>query len=298
MTEQIQKKHRNIFAASIIVLSITVIFLVLGPVTRLYAVDKWSAAVKSLDGSPIAYGVGGRNQGSEAPALVFIHGWTCNHELWAAQLEYFSKGHKVIWLDLADHGESGSKRDDYTMQAFGRDVVAVVDKTGTDKAILIGHSMGGPVAVEAARLLGDKVAGIVAVDIFFTSLGLPDSKDGIVEFLRPFRSDFPSASETFVRSMFLPEADPERVTSIVEIMSGADKDMAVSALGNVTEWLIENGPSLPGEFAPKLRAINAVRAADPVGQAGVVTIPDVGHFIAQVKPDVFNKALERIISEY
>nr|VFK40613.1 MAG: Pimeloyl-ACP methyl ester carboxylesterase [Candidatus Kentron sp. SD]VFK45922.1 MAG: Pimeloyl-ACP methyl ester carboxylesterase [Candidatus Kentron sp. SD]VFK79854.1 MAG: Pimeloyl-ACP methyl ester carboxylesterase [Candidatus Kentron sp. SD] len=261
-------------------------------------------AVKSADGSPIAYGV----QGKGDITIVFVHGWACNHLFWEPQIAHFSKTHKVVWLDLAGHGYSGSKRRDYTMRAFGEDVAAVARKVAGDNIILVGHSMGGPVSIEAADLLGERVLGIVGVDIFFTGLGLPDSEQGISELMKPFEDDFLATSEKFARSMFNPQADPRLVESIAGIMSGADKKMAISALRETLQWLNRNTsslptPSVPGKHLAKLRNINGTRAATSADgktatHKNVITIPDVNHFVAQVKPDAFNRALEKIISEY
>ena len=117
-----------------------------------------TATATSRDGVRIEYAIGGEG----GPTLVFIHGWTCDRSYWSEQLPYFVRGHKVIAVDLAGHGASGAERDDYTMRSFGEDVAAAVGDE--ESVILIGHSMGGPVALQAARLLGDRVLGIVAVD--------------------------------------------------------------------------------------------------------------------------------------
>nr|VFK61696.1 MAG: Pimeloyl-ACP methyl ester carboxylesterase [Candidatus Kentron sp. TC] len=256
------------------------------------------STVESADGSSIAYGVRGEGD----ITIVFVHGWTCNHRLWDPQIEHFSKTHKVVWLDLAGHGSSGSKRENYTMSAFGEDVAAVANQTAKDNIILVGHSMGGPVIVEAAERLGEKILGIVAVDIFLNPLELPDSEQQIEEFLKPFESDFKATSEKFVRSMFNPTADPHVVESIVGIMSGADKDMAVSALRETLRWLVRNASSVLEQYPEKLRNINGTHDAIPAGKTAsygnVITIPDVNHFVAQVEPDEFNRALETIISGY
>lgn len=122
----------------------------------------WPRMTDSADGVPIAYEV----QGSGEPTLVFIHGWSSDGRYWRWQLPYFSQNHRVITLDLAGHGHSGLGRDAYTMPAFGEDVKAVLDDLEVERAILIGHSMGGPVSVEAARLMPKGVIGIVSVDTF------------------------------------------------------------------------------------------------------------------------------------
>src|SRR5207249_632714 len=115
------------------------------------------------DGIRIVYEVQGEGRPG-TPALVFIHGWSCDRSYWKGQLEPFSQRFKVVAIDLAGHGESGLGRDAWTIAAFGGDVAAVVQKLGLERVILIGHSMGGHVTAEAARRLPGRVAGLVWVD--------------------------------------------------------------------------------------------------------------------------------------
>jgi len=253
------------------------------------------STVNSADGSSITYGVCGKGN----ITIVFVHCWTCNHEFWRPQIEYFSKKHKVVWLDLAGHGLSNSNRQEYTMSAFGEDVAAVVNKIGGDDVILVGHSMGGPVAIEAAKLLGDKVIGVVGVDTFYTPFEYPKSETKIDGFVKPFKDDFKGTSEQMVRSMFTSEADPELITSIVKQMSVANQDMGISAMYELFRWNAENVPSSLDKYSKILRNINgAPTGKETALHKSVVLIPGVGHFVAQVKPNEFNKALNKFVSEY
>ena len=84
-------------------------------------------------------------RGRGAPALVFIHGWSCDRTYWRGQVDAFSQTFRVVAVDLADHGESGTGRQVWTIGAFGEDVAACVSKLGLQRIILIGHSMGGDV---------------------------------------------------------------------------------------------------------------------------------------------------------
>lgn len=253
------------------------------------------STVNSTDGSSITYGV--RGQGNVT--IVFVHCWTCNHEFWNSQVEFFSKKHKVVWLDLAGHGLSNSNRQDYTMPAFGEDVAAVINEIGGDNIILVGHSMGGPVAIEAAKLLGDKVIGIVGVDTFYTPFEYPKSEAKIDGFIKPFKDDFKVTSEKMVRSMFTPEADPELISSIVNKMSIANKEMGTSAMYEIFKWNAENVPFSLDKHSKQLRNINgAPTGKETALHESVILIPGVGHFVAQVKPNAFNKVLSDIISEY
>ncbi len=253
------------------------------------------STVNSTDGSSITYGV--RGQGNVT--VVFVHCWTCNHEFWRSQIEYFSKKHKVVWLDLAGHGLSNSNRQEYTMPVFGEDVAAVVNEIDGDNVILVGHSMGGPVAIEAAKLLGDKVIGIVGVDTFYTPFEYPKSETEIAGFVKPFKDDFKGTSEQLVRSMFTPEADPDLITSIVKQMSVANQDMGISAMYEIFRWNAKNVPSCLDKYSKKLRNINGAPTGKEIAlHESVVLIPGVGHFVSQVKPNEFNEALNKIITEY
>lgn len=251
--------------------------------------------VDSADGSSITYGVRGQGE----VTIVFVHCWTCNHEFWKPQIEYFSKKHKVVWLDLAGHGLSNSKRKKYTMQAFGKDVSAVVNGIGAKNVILVGHSMGGPVSIEAAKLLGDKVIGIVGVDTFYTPFERPKSEEEIDDFVKPFKNDFKAASEQLMRSMFTPEADPDLITWIVTQMSAADQEMGISAIYEIFRWNAKHVPSDLDKYSKKLRNINGGPAGKEIApHESVVLIHGVGHFVAQVKPDEFNEALNKIIAQF
>ena len=110
----------------------------------------------SRDGTPIAYEVYGKGE----PTLVFAHGWNCDSRYWRAQVSSFAARHGVLTLDLAGHGHSGSSRSRYSMASFGEDVRAVVEATGSCTVILVGHSMGGSVIAEAARLLQGEFSGL------------------------------------------------------------------------------------------------------------------------------------------
>ncbi|MDD5747156.1 MAG: alpha/beta hydrolase, partial [Candidatus Omnitrophica bacterium] len=114
----------------------------------------------SADGTAINY----YEHGQKGPVLVFVHGWSCDASYWKEQVEYFKHKYHMVLTDLAGHGRSGSERENYTIEAYGQDVKAVVESIGAEKVILIGHSMGALVIAHAARLMPEKVIGLIAVD--------------------------------------------------------------------------------------------------------------------------------------
>jgi pimeloyl-ACP methyl ester carboxylesterase len=119
---------------------IAVILLTLGAVTPADAQggSRKVDVVPSVDGVTIAYEVAGQG----TPALVFVHGWSCDRSYWAGQLEAFSRDFTVVAPDLGGHGESGLDRKAWTIKSFGGDVATVVERLDLKQVILIGHSMG------------------------------------------------------------------------------------------------------------------------------------------------------------
>ncbi|HSL83506.1 MAG TPA: alpha/beta fold hydrolase, partial [Thermoanaerobaculia bacterium] len=119
-----------------------------------------TATVEAADGVPIVYEVSGPAEAA-GPALVFVHCWACDRTYWREQVDVFAADHRVVTLDLAGHGESGAGREAWTVTGLAGDVRAVVEALAREerleRVILIGHSMGGPVSLEAARLMPERV---------------------------------------------------------------------------------------------------------------------------------------------
>src|ERR1700761_8991743 len=120
------------------------------------------------DGVHIEYRVAGKGD----PAIVLIHGWATDANYWNAQIAPLQAKYTVVTVDLAGHGGSTKSRTDWSMEKYGEDVATVVPRIPNQQVILVGHSMGGTVALEAAHTLGNRVIGIIAVDAL-KSVGLP-----------------------------------------------------------------------------------------------------------------------------
>jgi pimeloyl-ACP methyl ester carboxylesterase len=189
------------------------------------AMQAQSQVTISADGVPIHYDV----QGNGAVALVFVHGWCCHRGHWDRQMGHFAPHYTVVSLDLAGHGTSGRNRTQWTMPAFGQDVVAVVEQLGLKQVVLIGHSMGSTVIVEAARRLPTTVISLVGVETWknVEQLRTPEQVAALVA---PFRIDFVAAACAFVRPMFVPTSEPTLVEHVVTAMSAAPPPIAIEAV--------------------------------------------------------------------
>ena len=251
----------------------------------------------STDGVAIHYQV----HGTGTPALVFIHGWSCDQSYWKEQIPYFSQRNKVVTIDLAGHGASGLNRDDWTMAAFGEDVAAVVEKLGLDQVILIGHSMGGPVIVEATRRIPDHVIGLVGADTFHDVDRERTPEEEVKSRTQPFIEDFAKTTQDFVKAaMFVAESDSALVMSVATDMAAAPPEVAIAALRNVFLW--KASEVLPKIQAP-MKLINSDKAPtnmEATERYGVevLLMSGVGHFIMMEDPETFNRLLAKVIEEF
>jgi pimeloyl-ACP methyl ester carboxylesterase len=115
----------------------------------------------TLDGSRVHY----LSYGEGRDAAVFIHSWTCDLTFWRFQAPVYEHRRSLL-IDLPGHGASDKPQVSYTMEYFAQAVEAVMEDAGVDRATLIGHSMGTPVAIQFLRMFPVRVAGIVIVDGF------------------------------------------------------------------------------------------------------------------------------------
>ena len=252
--------------------------------------------VASADDVPVAYEV----RGAGAPALVFVHGWSCDRSYWEGQLEPFSRDFRVVAVDLAGHGESGLGREGWTIESFGGDVAAVVEELALDQVILIGHSMGGDVIVEAARRLPGRVAGLVWVDTY-SDLGTPRTSEQVQEFVGRFGADFTETTRAFVRGMFPAGSDVALVERVAMDMSAAPPTVALGAPESALTYDREVTVA-PQELGLPVVAINPdngqtnVQSLDQHG-VKVVLMPNVGHFMMMEDTEAFNALLRQVVDD-
>lgn len=252
----------------------------------------------SADSERIAYSACGEGE----PALIFIHGWNCDSRYWQNQVSPFSKIHRVVTIDLAGHGHSSLDRVTYTMAAFAEDVKAVVEKEKISRTILIGHSLGGGVIAEAARLMPAEVAGIIGIDTL-QNVAEKVSQDVIDEMAGPMKADFQSAAKGFARSLFLEGTDEALIDWVEEDMASAPREIALKAF---QAYL---GQYVTGEAARVLEDLtvpvisinarlwptNAEENRKHIKNYTLYYIEETGHFPMLENPDKFNPILKKAV---
>ena len=256
--------------------------------------------VTSKDGNLISY----ETYGSGEPTLVFVHGWSCDARYWRAQVPYFSKKNRVVTLDLAGHGHSGATRSQYSMKAFGEDVRAVTEATGSRSVILIGHSMGGSVIAEAARLMPNKVLGLIGVDTL-ENIEYPMTREELNQMIAPLEKDFQTGSRQFVKEMILPRTDPLIREWILTDISAASPDVALSAMKEMmSQYITGEAAKIFDEI--RVPVITVKGDLWPVNYEAnrrhmfsfdAIVLKDTDHFLMLDRPVEFNKAMENAINK-
>jgi len=238
--------------------------------------------------------------GGDQPTLVFVHGWSCDHHSFDYQLEHFARSYRVIAPDLRGHGAS-DPAPSYEISDFAEEVMWLCAQLQLDRPVLIGHSMGGMVVVEAAAAYPDAVRAAVVLDSPVTDFpGMRAGVEGqLALFAGPNRL---SEGAPYLRNvLFGPYDDERRANSIADAMLATPPEVAVPSLASVIEWperrrLLEcDQPILcvhvaaggPTDPTPLAKDRPNVYVAQTFGS---------GHFIQIEVADQVNAMIERFLS--
>ena len=247
------------------------------------------------DGVSIVYSAAGAGD----PALVFIHGGLADRTFWDEQLREFARFHRVVALDLPGHGESGLNRKKWGIPEFGADVKAVIESEKLNNVIIFGNSLGGPVALEAALLLPDRVLGVVGVDTF-QALDYRITPEQAKERAEVFQHDFAGALKKMVQELFHADADPALITEAEKRMGRTSPEAVHAMLLSFAGYDV--GSAVRRLTAP-LRAINGdLYPTDVMGNRKVksdfdaIIMKHMGHYPMLERPAEFNRHVAEIVA--
>ncbi len=249
-------------------------------------------AVAELGPASIAYD----DAGAGAPAFVFVHGWACDRTFWRPQFEDLSRDHRCIAVDLRGRGESAGPGP-YDVTTAADDVAALIEHLGAGPAIIVGHSLGGVVALVLNERHPELVLGLVLGD---SPLSGAERFPGAVAAIRAGGGVGPNMIESF----FVPST-PEHVRAHVEsVMLTAHTEVAAGML------------DASDAYAPRIddllkladqKPLMAIWASKPLGDpahlrditmfARQEPIPGTGHFFQLEKPAITNALLRAFLDD-
>lgn len=286
--------------AGVLLVTVSVILL-LGFVTPPRSKGNLGLRSGSVDfnGMSIHY----KNRGKGDQAVVFIHGWSCNMTFWRFQTPAFGEDRCLILIDLPGHGQSSKPNIAYTQDLFADAVAAVLEDAGVGTAILVGHSMGAPVARRFIRKYPDKAKALVSVDGAFNRI--PKEKKEFEEWKKRFNGlvkgfsgpGYKEFASRFIDSMFVKETP---VSLREEIKSEAFKTpqhVAVSAMKSFGDPAIWQEDPVP---VPTLAVYARSPHLPPDNEKYMRKLfpnmeyhewEGVSHFLMMEQPEKFNRLL-------
>jgi pimeloyl-ACP methyl ester carboxylesterase len=157
----------------------------------------------SRDGVALAYD----EAGSGDPPLLFVHGAACNRGFWRPQVRRFASSHRVVTADLRGHGRSDAPVQRYTMRLFADDLAWTCTQLRLEKPVVVGHSLGGMVALDFASGFPDRTRAAVLIDSLLLAGG--DRAEVVRDLVASLRGGDPgSALKRYFAGLFGPDDDP------------------------------------------------------------------------------------------
>ena len=153
-------------------------------------------------------------------SLVLLHGFLENSDIWNKFSDQLSAKYHVIAIDLLGHGQSDMQSDVHTMELFAESIKAVLDHLQIDKAVMIGHSMGGYVSLAFADMYPQMLTGLG----IFHSHALADTPEAKINrgrAIQVVRDNHKSFISMFIPDLFTKENQVKLETEIKELQTAA-----------------------------------------------------------------------------
>jgi pimeloyl-ACP methyl ester carboxylesterase len=237
------------------------------------------------------------------PVILLIHGITGSSLTWEDVIEPLAEDYTVVAPDLLGHGESAKPRGDYSLGAYASGIRDLLAALGHDRATVVGHSLGGGVAMQMAYQFPERCERLVLVssgglgrevNMLLRAAVLPGSEfvlpllsaQGIVNWTNAIAGFFgrfglkPGVDMEEMWRGFSSLADVEARAAFIHTLRGIldPGGQRVSATDRL--YLAKEMPSLImwGERDPVIPIIHGVRASETMPGARLVRFEDAGHF--------------------
>jgi pimeloyl-ACP methyl ester carboxylesterase len=248
-----------------------------------------------LDGLKLYY----ERAGSGEPELLFIPGWCCDHTAFQPQFDHFAETHAVTALDLRGVGQSDGPDGGYSIPELADDVAAFCAAVGIEKPVLVGHSLGGMIAVELGGRHPSLPGALVLVDP-----GPIDYLPETVEFFAGLAEELEGPGGEDVRRTYVHDMgarDEELARWIVDHMCLPRQPIAAAVIRGVSEW---RGRDLFARCEVPVLLIRAeigadsdvlrLRAIKPNLEVAITV--GAGHFHQLEVPEQVNAMIERFLA--
>ena len=250
--------------------------------------------------------------GQGRPPVVFVHGFGCAHSDWDAQVAYLSGRHQTIAVDLRGHGASPGEAAECSIERYGADVAEVMRALSLEPSVLVGHSMGCRVVIEAALQAPSYTAGVILVDgsqfapamaavlkeRFATADGYAATVKGLFTDMFTDKSDPAVVAAVCARAERLPRSIGEKMLTDMQRydvgrLAGSLASLQVPVMALQSTYSNEKRERRPLREGQATPYLDMVRGSVP--SVRVEVIADTGHFPQLDESARTNALIERFI---
>lgn len=240
--------------------------------------------------------------------LVILHGLFGSADNWRSHVKQWQESRRVVAVDLRNHGRSPHAAT-MTYQAMAEDVVALLDRLGIERCDLLGHSMGGKVAISVARLYPQRLASLIVADV--APVAYDHGHEAIFDAMRQVESDAPESRKQADAAMAKHVETPAiRMFLATNLERGDDGVMRWRVgLAEIEAAYAEIAAEPAGEdsYAGPTLVIRGsrsdyvddallpqIRAVLPEAQIHTL---DAGHWLHAEAPEAFHESVDEFLAE-
>jgi pimeloyl-ACP methyl ester carboxylesterase len=237
------------------------------------------------------------------PAILFVHGFPLDHELWRPQLARLTRW-RCIAPDLRGFTGGAAPAGGYSMSVYADDLVGVLDRAGIDRAVWCGLSMGGYILFEVLRRHPERVRGVMLCD----TKAEPDTAEGKAgrdELVRVAERDGAAAIAERLLPKLLGATTRAQRPEVVATVRAMASRLLVPGLVGALRAMRDRPDSAPlleqisvpalvlGGSEDEVSPAAGMRAmAQRIREATYVEVPEAGHLAPLERPELVNEALE------
>jgi 3-oxoadipate enol-lactonase len=236
--------------------------------------------------------------GTGARTLLFLHGTGGNRAYFEAQFEHFKRDYRVIACDLRGHGESTKPKTGYDVSAFSSDILALLNHLDVSSAVLIGHSLGGMIALDLAVCHPERVHSIAILDS--PILMYPQVAEALTPFVEAFASsEYPNAIRQFATQFFFSENTADELRSrVLNDLERFPQHIFGQIFGTSAQYDAEAALrklKLPATYIHASVPADLERMHELAPFMQIERLESVGHFAQVERADKINDLIRRFI---
>ena len=236
--------------------------------------------------------------GSAPPRYVLVHGIGGDRTQWRPLARYLASGAGVLAMDLAGHGAAADVSGPYRIDRYGADVAEIAAARVGGGAVLIGHSMGAAVCLEAARILRGAARHVIGLDalLFPELFGAHTARKSASARLLLRTLLARRAIDSWAERFFVAPYDPAVREGVIATMRNTARPVLADSVASLLNWgrdeaLAASSVPVSILYASRVERPRQVSALQP--RCSITPFGSGGHFFFMEYPAETAAAIQR-----